>query len=111
MQWWLAQRVQRRLNTPAGYLGPDSSRAYPGSRDRIYTRVQATYRRQVSLNLTMEKDPGEQFRWDPETQTYGYDYLSGHAALLDAGRIDALVIGDYVVEYGQGVALSMTYTE
>lgn len=101
----VTQRVQRRLNTPAGYLGPDSARAYPGSRDRLYTRVQATYRRQVSLNVTMEKDPGEQFRWDPETQTYGYDYLSGHAAILDAGRIDALVIGDYVAEYGQGVAL------
>ena len=28
-----------------------------------------------------------------------------HAAILDAGRIDALVVGDYVAEYGQGVAL------
>ena len=101
----LTQRVQRRLNTAAGFQGPDSVRAYPGSRDRVYTRLQATYRRQVSLNVTLEKDPGESFRWDPETQTYGYDYLSAHAALLDAGRIDALVVGDFVAEYGQGLAL------
>ena len=101
----VTQRVQRRLNAAAGFLGPDSTRAYPGSRDRVYTRVQALYRRQVSLNLTLEKDPGERFHWDPETQTYGYDYLSAHAAILDAGRIDALVVGDFVAEYGQGLAL------
>ncbi|OZC02274.1 ComEA family DNA-binding protein [Rubricoccus marinus] len=101
----LTQRVQRRLDVASGFQGPDSTRAYPGSRDRIYTRIQANYRRQVSLNLTLEKDPGEQFRWDPETQTYGYDYASAHLAILDAGRIDALVIGDFVAEYGQGLTL------
>ncbi|MEM1054026.1 MAG: helix-hairpin-helix domain-containing protein [Bacteroidota bacterium] len=101
----VTQRLQRRLNTAEGFQGPDSLRTFPGSRDRIYTRLQATYRRQVSLNLTLEKDPGEAFRWDPETNTYGYDYASAHAALLDAGRIDALVLGDFVAEYGQGLAL------
>ena len=99
------QRVQRRLDTPAGYLGPDSLRVYPGSPARVYTRLQATYRRQVSVNVTLEKDPGEPFRFDGGTNTYGYDYVSAHAAVLDAGRIDALVVGDYVAEFGQGVAL------
>ena len=99
------QRLQRRLDTPAGYLGPDSTRTYAGSPDRVYTRLQATYRRQVSINLTLEKDPGEAFRFDSDTNTYGYDYLSGHVAVLDAGRIDALVVGDFIAEFGQGVAL------
>lgn len=99
------QRVQRRLDLGDGFRGPDSTRTYLGSPERLYTRLQATYRRQVSVNLTMEKDPGEVFRLDPETSTYGYDYLSGHAAVLDMGRIDALVVGDYVAEFGQGVAL------
>ena len=92
------QRVQRRLDLGAGYLGPDSARAYPGSPARVYTRLRATVRRQVSVNLTLEKDPGETFEG-------GADYVSGHAALLDAGRIDALVVGDFVAEFGQGVAL------
>ena len=99
------QRLQRRLDTAEGFAGPDSARAYPGSRDRVYTRLQATYRRQVRLNLTLEKDPGEAFRWDPDRGSYGYDYLSGHAAILDAGRIDALIVGDFVAEFGQGLAL------
>ena len=94
------QRVQRRLDLAAGYLGPDSSRAYLGGPARVYTRLQATVRRQLSVNVTLEKDPGEPFAGG-----LGYDYASGHAAVLDAGRIDALVVGDFVAEFGQGVAL------
>ena len=99
------QRLQRRLDTQAGFRGPDSTRTFLGSPERIYTRIQAQYRRRVSVNLTLEKDPGEAFRFDSETNTYGYDYLSGHAALVGVGRIDALVVGDFVAEYGQGLAL------
>ena len=99
------QRFQRRLDTQAGFRGPDSTRTFLGSPERLYTRIQAQYRRQVSVNLTLEKDPGEAFRFDGETNTYGYDYLSGHAAILDVGRIEALVLGDFVAEYGQGLAL------
>ncbi|WP_420454743.1 helix-hairpin-helix domain-containing protein [Rubrivirga sp.] len=99
------QRVQRRLDLGVGYQGPDSLRAYLGSPERIYTRVQATYKRQVSVNVTLEKDPGEAFRFDGGTNTYGYDYQSAHVALLDVGRIDALVLGDYSAQFGQGLAL------
>ncbi|MEM8600044.1 MAG: helix-hairpin-helix domain-containing protein [Bacteroidota bacterium] len=103
------QRVQRRLDEGRGYsdeLRADTARSsYIGSPERIYTRLRATYRRQASANLTLEKDPGEQFAWDPDTGSYGYDFASAHVALLDAGRIDALVVGDFTAEFGQGVAL------
>ena len=101
LRYTATQRVQRRLDLAEGYRGPDSSRAYPGGPERVYTRLRATYGRQVSVNLTLEKDPGEAFGDGPA----GVDYLSGHAAILDAGRIDALVVGDFVAEFGQGVAL------
>ena len=99
------QRVQRRLDVGEGFRGPDSTRAFLGSPERIYTRLQATYRRQVSVNVTLEKDPGEAFRFDGGTNTYGYDYQSAHAAILDVGRVDALILGDYSAQYGQGLAL------
>ncbi len=107
LQYTATQRVQRRLNEQAGYrLDPgDSTRTYPGSPERIYTRFTAAYRRQFSLNVTLEKDPGEAFAFDPSTNTFGYDYVSASAALLKAGRIEALVLGDFVAEFGQGVAL------
>ena len=107
LRYTTTQRVQRRLNTQAGFVIPegDSVRTFNGSPERIYTRIQAQYRRQVSVNVTLEKDPGEAFGFGQATNTVGYDYASAHAAILDAGRLDALVIGDFVAEFGQGVAL------
>ncbi len=101
------QRVQRRLDRQAGYITDpaDSTRSFAGSPERVYTRLTATYRRQFSANITLEKDPGEAFAFDTGTNTYGFDYVSAHIALLRAGRIEALVLGDYVAEFGQGVAL------
>lgn len=99
------QRFGRRLDLGRGYDNNTTRTTYAGSPDRLYTRLRLRSRRTVSLNVTLEKDPGERFDWDPETATFGYDYLSAHAALQDYGRIKALVIGDYVANYGQGVAL------
>src|SRR5690606_11173996 len=96
------QRVQRRLDLARGFRGDDTTRAYAGSPERVYTRLRATYRRNVSLNVTLEKDPGESFTFDGQP---GYDYASAHAAVLDLGRVDALVVGDFVAEYGQGLVL------
>lgn len=95
------QRAGRRLEYGRGYR----EGLYLGSPDRVYTRVRARSGQQVSLNVTFEKDPGEPFRWSPETHTYGYDYFTAHAALRDAGRIRALVLGDFVANFGQGVTL------
>ena len=101
LQFEVIQRAGRRLERGRGYRDG----LYLGSPDRFYTRVRARSGRQVSLNVTLEKDPGEPFRWSPETNTYGYDYFTAHVALRDAGRIKALVVGDFVANFGQGVAL------
>jgi hypothetical protein len=109
----LRQRFQRRLDLSEGYASlPDDLRddvpppsRYLGSPERIYTRVRATYRRNLSANVTLEKDPGEQFTFDPDIGSYGYDFASFHLAALRVGRIEALVLGDFVAEFGQGLAL------
>ena len=101
LQFEVIQRAERRLDYGRGYLED----VYLGSPNRVYTRIKARAGRQVSLNATLEKDPGEPFRWNPETGTYGYDYFSAHVALRDAGRIKALVLGDYIANFGQGVVL------
>ncbi|MEM8559212.1 MAG: helix-hairpin-helix domain-containing protein [Bacteroidota bacterium] len=109
LRYEVRQRVQRRLDEGRGYsdaLRDDTTRSsYSGSPERIYTRLRATYRRQVSANLTLEKDPGELFTWAPDQGSYGYDFASAHVAVLDAGRLDALIVGDFTAEFGQGVAL------
>src|SRR5690606_18454136 len=107
------QRVQRRLDLGRGYdpvpdslAGtPDEPTRYAGSPERVYTRLRATYRRNLSANLTLAKDPGEPFACDPDAGSAGYAFASFPPAALQMGRLDALVVGDYVLEFGQGLAL------
>jgi len=89
-------------------IGRDTSLStrYAGSPWRSYTRLRARYKKNVSLAITAEKDPGEAFRWDPDNQYYGYDFLSGHVAVANYGRLKNLVIGDYNLAVGQGLVLS-----
>lgn len=104
------QRLTRRLDVGRGYDDDTSRTTYAGSPSRLYTRLHLTTRQQVSLNLTLEKDPGEAFRWEPRTSTYGFDHVTAHAALRDVGRFETLVIGDFSAAFGQGVALSRSFT-
>lgn len=94
------QRVQHRLDFDDAFRGPDSLRRYPGLPARFYTRLHATRTNRLSLNLTAEQDPGE-----PLAGALGADFVSAHAAVHARGRLRTLVVGDYVLELGQGVAL------
>lgn len=100
------QRVGRRLDVGRGYDDDTTRTTYAGSPDRLYTRLRIRSRRQLSLNLTLDKDPGERFAWEPDNQSFGYDYVSAHASLNNVGRLQTLVIGDYVMNFGQGLVFS-----
>ncbi len=105
------QRVTRRLDLGRGFDDDTTRTTYLGSPERLYTRLQARYRRQVSLNLTLEKDPGEVFEWNPDTRTYGYDHIAGHVALADFGRLERLIVGDFEAAFGQGVVLWRSFAQ
>lgn len=76
---------------------------YLGSPFRLYTRYRFTYYQNVSLGITAEKDPGEEFFRG--TQPYGFDFYSFHLQLRDFGRLRTLSVGDYLVQFGQGLTL------
>jgi hypothetical protein len=98
-------RITRRLDLGRGYV-PDTTRTtYLGSPEQLFTRLRVASDRHFSANLTLDKDAGEAFRWDPATRTYGFDFISGHLALQDIGRLQTLVVGDFTAAYGQGLAL------
>lgn len=76
---------------------------YLGSPYRLYTRYRFTYYNNLSIGVTAEKDPGEEFFRG--SQPHGFDFYSAHFYLRDAGRIKSLAIGDYQVQFGQGLTL------
>ncbi len=100
----MLQRVGQRVDRRASHLS--SAKDYLGSPVAMLSRLQAQWGEQFSFNLTLEKDAYEPFRWNRPTNTYGYDYLSGHAAIKNWGRVETLVLGDFAANFGQGVILS-----
>lgn len=103
-------RYQRLFEQQRGFtpIDPDELKANPnarylGSPFRLFSRYRFTYYNNVSIGLTAEKDPGEEF-FGP-TQRSGFDFYSAHAFIRDFGRIRAAVVGDYQVQFGQGLTL------
>lgn len=107
----LIVRYSRTLETKQGYTpatlyqGRPTTR-YLGSADQVYARFRTAHFHDYSFGITAEKDAGEQIRWDPANRQYGPDFLSAHAMLYDRGRIKAIVLGDYQLQFGQGLLLS-----
>ena len=104
-QFDVIQRFTRRLDLGRGYADDTPRATYEGSPARLYTRLRARYKRRLSVSLALDKDPGEAFRWEPGSQTFGYDHVAGHAAIADFGRLRTLVVGDFTAEFGQGLTL------
>jgi hypothetical protein len=101
----LLQRATRELDPGRGFRAGRAEGGFPGSPARLTTRVSLSYGRQFEAALTLDKDPGEAFRWHPASQTYGFDHWAGNLTLRDVGPVETLIVGDYTAEYGQGLAL------
>jgi hypothetical protein len=94
----LVQRYARRLDSlDTGHLGDPA---------RLLTRVRVSSRDRLTFALGLDKDPGERFVWRPDAGSYGYDYVSAGLALRRWGRFDAVVVGDFVASFGQGLVLA-----
>ncbi len=74
---------------------------YLGSPYRYVSRYRFNYGNRLSMGYTGEKDMGEQFFQG--AQAYGFDFNSFHFVLKNTGKIKALALGDYQVNFGQGL--------
>jgi hypothetical protein len=63
-----------------------------------------------SLGLTLDKDSGEQFTWDPKTKRYGFNFLSFHYTLYNKGNLKKLALGDYQLQFGQGLVFGSGFS-
>ncbi len=106
-------RYQPTFQQKKGYenvsdsLLQNSNNYYYGNSDRYYTRFRYTYKSNISVGFTGEKDPGEQFF--KGSQKNGFDFYSAHAFFKGGKYISAAVIGDYQVQVGQGLNIWSSY--
>ncbi|MFK7785290.1 MAG: ComEA family DNA-binding protein [Crocinitomicaceae bacterium] len=102
-------RYQRVPENKDGYTDvPDSiiqnsNSYYYGNPDRYYTRLRFKYRNNLSVGMTAEKDPGEQFFRG--AQKNGFDFYSAHAFYKGGKYLRAVALGDYQIQIGQGLNL------
>ena len=106
-------RYQPMVEEKGGYekvsdsIMANSNNYYKGNGDRYYTRFRYTYKTNISVGVTAEKDPGEQFF--SGAQKNGFDFYSAHAFFKGGKYLRSAVIGDYQVQVGQGLNVWSSY--
>lgn len=95
-------RHSQILEQQAGY---DTTRSnhYAGSPGHDCFRYSFSSQGKFFLKLSGEKDPGEQFFRGE--QKYGFDFYSGSISIKDFGLVKAAVLGDYRLNFGQGLVM------
>jgi len=85
----------------------NSNSYYYGNADRYYSRVRYSYRTNISIGITGEKDAGEQFF--KGAQKNGFDFYSAHAFFKGGKYLRSVALGDYQIQIGQGLNLWSGY--
>lgn len=105
-------RYQRVLQHQKGYDDvPDSVKVakpndyYLGNANSQFIRVQYAYKDYLKLGFVAEKDPGEPFLPKSDTLRKGFDFYSAHLFIKNMGVVKQLAIGDYHVQFGQGLTM------
>lgn len=101
---YLLLRYSRTLQAQEGFRRENGS-GYVGDRNTLYGRFRISQPDDFSAGITFEKDAGEKFGIDPSSEQYGFDYYSFHFLLENTGKMKRLAIGDYQLQFGQGLVL------
>ena len=101
-------RYQRCPDTSVGYstandsvLSANPNARYLGSPDKYYVKYGFNYFDKIRFGITAEKDAGEEFF--KGSQKNGFDFYSGFIYLQDVKFIRKIIVGDYQLQFGQGV--------
>ncbi|GAB3501571.1 helix-hairpin-helix domain-containing protein [Emticicia fontis] len=89
---YLVLRSSQTLEKSKGYI----ENKYLGSPQQLYARYRLSSPRDFQIGLVAEKDAGE--------KNY-LDFYSFHLQLKNKGNLKNLVLGDYQVQFGQGLIL------
>lgn len=89
-------RFGRTVQQRRGYLITDTTRSrYLGTPDQVLVRYRYQLGRDLQIAFNMKKDAGEGL----------FDFYSGSIYVRNQGILKKLVIGDYSLQFGQGLAM------
>ncbi|MCC6308642.1 MAG: helix-hairpin-helix domain-containing protein, partial [Chitinophagaceae bacterium] len=94
-------RISQVIEKSKGFDAATTGSKYLGSPQRIMFRYRYTYKNLLQYGLVGDKDAGEQFL--KGNQKTGFDFYSIHLFARKIGIIQALALGDFTVNLGQGL--------
>ncbi len=96
----LEQQVGYSPITPEELAAKPNAR-YLGGPWSLYTRYKYNYKNKMQWGITADNDAGEPFFTGPNK--YGFDFYSAHIQVADVGIVKQAIVGDYQVQFGQGL--------
>lgn len=97
----LLLRFSQTLEKAKGYDDTTPGTKYLGSPQKLFFRYRYQYKNLLQYGLVGDKDAGEQFF--KGAQQKGFDFYSFHLFARKIGKIQALALGDFTVNMGQGL--------
>ncbi|MGI4727444.1 MAG: hypothetical protein ACRYGB_02645 [Janthinobacterium lividum] len=93
------------LQHQKGFIIPKDSKLshYTGNPQKLLGRYHFDFQNRIQLAFNMEKDAGEPF-FAGKNST-GFDFYTASLAFKNFGLVNKLVIGDYSLQFGQGLGL------
>lgn len=107
---YLIIRYDRMLETKEGFKEKATpENRFKGHDGDLYLRFRISGPGDFSLGFTLDKDAGETIRWNPSAKHYGFDFVSFHAQVLNKRKLKNLIVGDYQMQFGQGLLLGGSF--
>ncbi len=110
----LQLRFDKVFPTRAGYKELEDSilqkypnRVYRGEDFYHSLKYSYTAGRNFQAGIVAEKDAGERFF---KKEHKGYDHYGAYVALKDVGKLRSLVLGDFRLNFGQGLVLNNNFS-
>ena len=94
-------RVSQVMQASKGFDEGSTGIGYEGSPQKIFARYRYSYKNLLQFGWLGDKDAGESFFSGSQRQ--GFDFNSFHLFARKAGCIQALALGDFTVNMGQGL--------
>jgi len=98
----LLLRYGQTIEPQKGFGDLPGSR-YIGSPPKLLFKYKYNYGNLIAFSLTADKDAGEGL-FSRYAKT-GFDFISGSLSLSELGRFKKILLGDYSLQFGQGLTL------
>lgn len=99
--WDMLLRYKRDLEKKKGFIKDSLNHShYLGDPNALFFRIRYQFPGHLSVGITADRDAGEPFKGHGQK---GFDFYAVHFFLKDYKNINALVIGDYRINLGQGL--------